>query len=30
MIDNAAAIAGVEISDEYKEMMLGILNDTLI
>src|SRR5215475_13891513 len=27
MIDNAAEIAGVPIADEYKEMMLGDLND---
>ena len=29
MIDNAATIAGVHISDEYKEMMLENLNDAL-
>jgi hypothetical protein len=27
MIENAAAIAGVNISDEYREMMLDNLND---
>src|SRR6266567_2453775 len=29
MIDHAATIAGVRISDEYKEMMLENLNDAL-
>jgi Asp-tRNA(Asn)/Glu-tRNA(Gln) amidotransferase A subunit family amidase len=29
MIEHAAAIAGIQIAEEHKEMMLGILNDTL-